>query len=110
MWELIDYNKYKIEKNETDENGNPYTNDYWYVLKENSTTAKIVYDTEMFNFLDGSIKLDKLELTNVDANAKFHFQYVVEAIQKANVPDPLAEQGHGPWWGFALGDGQTATN
>lgn len=110
LWQLVDFNRFRIEQNLLDENGNPYDHDYWYVLKDSKDVAKVAYNGEPYTFLDGYIKLDKINNTNADANAKFHFQYVAEAMQVANVPDPLAEQGHGPWWDFILGDGENLEN
>jgi hypothetical protein len=78
LWQLVDFNKFRIEKNLLDENGNPYEHDYWYVLKDSKDVAKVAYNGEPYTFLDGYIKLDKINNTNADANAKFHFQYVAE--------------------------------
>ena len=48
-------------------------------------------------------ELDKEEITNAQANCKFHINYIVEAVQTANVPDPIRYQGYGPWWNDILG-------
>ena len=84
-----------------------YEPDYWYVLKSYggaSNVARVVNNMERLEFLNGYIKLSKTEITNVHANCKFHITYTVEAIQKVNVPDPLAYPGYGPWWNFVSGD------
>ena len=84
-----------------------YVPDYWYVLKNSggaNNVARIVNNMEQLEFLNGYIKLSKTEITNKHANCKFHITYTVEAIQKVNVPDPLAYPGYGPWWNFVNGD------
>lgn len=102
IWELVDFNKYKIL------NGTSTEHDYWYVLKTKDsagrTIAKIAQNKETFVFVDGYVALSKTNITNVHANCKFHINYIVEAIQKPHVPDPIANEGYGPWWDFALGD------
>lgn len=102
VWEKVDFNKFKIAKGETDEH------DYWFVLKDTNslgkTIAKVATNLQTFEFLDGYIALSKTEITNVHANCKFHINYMVEAIQVPNVPDPLYYEGYGPWWEFELGD------
>lgn len=102
MWEKVDFNKYKIEAGDTEDH------DYWYILKTTNalgkSVARIATNLETFEFLDGYIALSKTEITNVHANCKFHINYIVEAIQVPNVPDPLMYQGYGPWWDFAKGD------
>ena len=96
-WELVDFNEFRrIEDPQIQ-------SDLWYVRKVSSTESKISYNLEQIEFLDGYIALSK-SITNEHANCKFHINYVVEAIQVPNVPDPLAYRGYGPWWGFALGD------
>ena len=102
LWEKVDFNKFK-----TNEDGSPVDPDYWYVLKtydSGSLEARISYNLEKFEFVKGYISLDKFEITNKHANCKFHINYVVEAIQVPNVPDPLKYEGYGPWWEFAKGD------
>lgn len=100
IWELVDFNKYS-----TDEDAEP---DYWYVLKttddDGNLTARIAQNMEQFVFVDGYIELSKTEITNAQANCKFHINYIVEAIQTVNVPNPLYYEGYGPWWNYALGD------
>lgn len=102
IWELVDFNKFKRL---SDEKIEP---DYWYVLKttdkNGDIVAKIAYNLEQYEFLNGYIELDKQEVTNKHANCKFHINYVVEAIQHRNVPNPLQYEGYGPWWDFVLGD------
>ena len=66
--------------------------------------AKIAKNLETYEFLDGYIALSKTEITNEHANCKFHINYIVEAIQVPNVPDPVRYEGYGPWWNFELGD------
>ncbi len=100
-WELVNFNQYSQISNPELED------DYWYVLKTTNagqTVAKVAYNLDTYEFIDGYIELNKLEITNEHANCLFHINYVVEAIQYANVPDPLVYQGYGPWWNFALGD------
>lgn len=103
IWERVDFNKFKES---TDEN--PVEEDIWYVLKEyesdGSIKAKISQNLEKYEFINGYIELDKFEITNKHANCKFHINYVVEAIQVPNVPDPLKYEGYGPWWDFVKGD------
>ena len=103
IWEKIDFNKFKEPVD-----GAPVESDYWYVLKtydnQGNIEAKISYNLEKYEFVNGYIELDKFEITNKHANCKFHINYVVEAIQVPNVPDPLKYEGYGPWWGFAKGD------
>lgn len=102
VWEKIDFNKFKIESGETDKH------DYWYVLKSYNTAgtpiSRIARNLETFEFIDGYIALSKTEITNEHANCKFHINYIVEAIQVPNVPDPIVYQGYGPWWNFVKGD------
>lgn len=95
IWEKVDFNLYKEDTTEED---------YWFVLKSSNGTARIAQNMETFEFLDGYIALSKTEITNEHANCKFHIKYIVQAIQTANVPDPLAYPGYGPWWDFAKGD------
>ena len=98
-WKLLDFNKYS-----TDEDVQP---DYWYVYKEGSgasESARIARSLEQIEFLNGYINLNKQEITNAQANCKLTINYIVEAIQVPNVPDPIAEEGKGPWWHYALGD------
>jgi len=103
VWYKVDFNKFKepVAGKEVEE-------DYWYVLKtvnnNGETEAKISYNLEKYEFLNGYIELDKQEITNAQANCKFHINYIVEAIQVPNVPDPLKYEGYGPWWDFELGD------
>ena len=103
LWEKVNFNKFKESAD-----GTPVEEDYWYVLrtydKNGNIEAKIAYSLEKYQFLNGYIELDKFEITNKQANCKFHINYVVEAIQVPNVPDPLAYEGYGPWWGFVKGD------
>ena len=103
VWEKVDFNKFKES---TD--GNPVEEDIWFVLKtydnQGNVEAKISYNLEKYEFINGYIELDKFEITNKHANCKFHINYVVEAIQVPNVPNPLKYEGYGPWWGFAKGD------
>ena len=102
IWHKTDFNKFKV-----DEEGNPVDPDYWYVLKtynNGELESKISYSLEKYEFVNGYIELDKFEITNKHANCKFHINYIVEAIQVPNVPDPLKYEGYGPWWDFAKGD------
>lgn len=102
IWEKVDFNKFKTSDGETE-----VLPDYWYVLKtynNGNLEAKITYDLEKYEFVNGYIELDKFEVTNKHANCKFHIHYLVEAIQVPNVPDPLKYEGYGPWWGFEKGD------
>jgi len=99
IWQKIDFNQFA----ETEDGSEP-PEDIWYVLKETNTSSRIAKDKETFEFIDGYIKLSKTEITNAQANCKFHIHYVVEAIQVANVPDPLGYPGYGPWWNFVKGD------
>ena len=101
VWERVNFNQY-VES----ENGEDVPEDIWYVLRESEFESKIAKDKDTFEFIDGYIKLSKENITNAQANCKFHIHYVVEAIQVANVPDPLAERGKGPWWDFVLGDSE----
>lgn len=97
IWQKVNFNKFV-------EGSDP---DYWYVLKSTTSgilEARIAKNLETFEFLDGYIALSKTEITNEHANCKFHINYIVEAIQVPNVPDPLRYEGYGPWWNFALGD------
>lgn len=103
VWERVDFNKFKEPVDD-----NPVEEDIWYVLKtydsDGNIEAKISYNLEKYEFVNGYIELDKFEITNKHANCKFHINYVVEAIQVPNVPNPLKYEGYGPWWGFAKGD------
>ncbi len=103
LWHMIDFNKFNPV-----EEGKERTTDYWFVLKttddSGKTTARVAYDLEQFKFLDGYITLSKTMITNAQANCKIHINYVVEAIQIVNVPDPIADEGYGPWWNFVKGD------
>lgn len=97
VWEKVDFNKY------VDYEGEPENKptDIWYVLKETKdgeTSAKISRGGEQYVFVDGYITLNKLKITNAQANCKIHIYYAVEAIQIANVADPLQNEGIGPWW------------
>lgn len=100
-WELIDFNRFNQDKVD-------YTPDYWYVYKtvnaKNEEVARIASAQEQIEFLKGWIKLSKDNITNKYANKKFTINYIVEAIQTANVPDPIKDQGYGPWWNFYKGD------
>lgn len=102
-WKLLNFNKFKEPENE-EETVEP---DYWYVLKEGAginERARVVTNMEQIEFLNGYIKLDKINITNAQANCMFSIYYAVEAIQVANVDDPIVEEGKGFWWGFAKGD------
>lgn len=97
VWEKVDFNAYV--NYEGDPNDKPV--DTWYVLKDTSngiTESKIVNAGEEYVFIDGYIELNKLKITNAQANCKIHICYAVEAIQTKNVPDPLRSNGVGPWW------------
>lgn len=102
-WIMVDFNQF----NEVEE-GKTYVPDYWWIYKtkdkDGKDVAKEVSDMTMLEFLDGYIQLSKTEIRNEHANCKFHINYIVEAIQVANVPDPLANPGYGPWWSFVKGD------
>ncbi|MBE5738807.1 MAG: hypothetical protein E7354_03690 [Clostridiales bacterium] len=104
VWQKVDFNRFATFEGEESER--PV--DYWYVLKttdlSGNTTAKVAYDREQFVFIDGYIILNRDAITNAQANCKIHINYVVEAIQIVNVPDPIVYQGYGPWWNRALGD------
>ena len=102
LWVKINFNQFaQIDNPEL-------PNDYWFVLKDydnlGNMISKIATNQEDYLFLDGFIELDKDNLTNREALCKFHINYTVEAIQKENVPDPLAYPGYGPWWEDILGD------
>ncbi len=104
VWQSVDFNKYaEFEGDEADK-----PTDIWFVLKttdiSGKTYARVAYDMEQFVFIDGYIALSKINITNAQANCKIHINYVVEAIQVQNVPDPLEYEGYGPWWNFELGD------
>ena len=102
LWERVDFNKFKTSEDES-----PVDPDYWYVLKtydNGELESRISYNLEKYEFVNGYIELDKFEITNKHANCKFHINYIVEAIQVPNVPDPLKYEGYGPWWDFAKGD------
>ena len=102
-WKLIDFNKFKTPENE----GDVVEPDYWYVLKEGfgeDERARIVKDQEKIIFLNGFIKLDKINITNAQANCMFSIYYAVDAIQSVNVDDPIAQEGKGFWWDFVKGD------
>jgi len=95
-WERVDFNENAIPT------GNePVKEDIWYVLKEvgegGQTKARIAYNLETFEFINGYIKLDRLNVTNKHANCKMHVNYIVEAIQIANIDDPILYR-TGPWW------------
>lgn len=102
LWEKVNFNQFAQADNPELEN------DYWFVLKDydqfGNLVSKIATNQEDYLFLDGFIELDKDNLTNAEALCKFHINYKVEAIQKENVPDPLANPGYGPWWEDILGD------
>lgn len=104
IWQMVDFNKYAEFDGEESEK----PTDIWFVLKQTDlsgkTTARVAYDLEQFVFIDGYIALSKINITNAQANCKIHINYVVEAIQVQNVPDPLEYEGYGPWWNFDLGD------
>ena len=104
IWQSVDFNKYAEFEGEESEK----PTDIWFVLKttdiSGKTYARVAYDMEQFVFIDGYITLSKLNITNAQANCKIHINYVVEAIQVQNVPDPLEYEGYGPWWNFELGD------
>ena len=105
IWHIMDFN----DPTGTLAGTEGHVPDYWYVYKKvDPNTGKVsaasVEDLQTLEFINGYIKLSKTEVTNKHANCKFHIQYTVEAIQKANVPDPIAERGYGPWWSYALGD------
>ena len=104
IWQMVDFNKYAEFEGEESEK----PTDIWFVLKTTdiagNTYARVAYDLEQFVFIDGYITLSKINITNAQANCKIHINYVVEAIQVQNVPDPLEYEGYGPWWNFGLGD------
>lgn len=95
-WEKVDFNS-----NLLPEGNEPVKEDIWYVLKDTDdngqTIARIAYNLETFEFVDGYIKIDRLNVTNKHANCKMHVNYVVEAIQIANIDDPILYR-TGPWW------------
>jgi len=95
-WERIDFNSTLIP-----EGNEPVKEDIWYVLKDineqGQTVARIAYNLDTFEFIDGFIKIDRLNVTNKHANCKMHINYVVEAIQIANIDDPIVSRS-GPWW------------
>lgn len=103
-WKLIDFND-PLGNLEKDED---YVPDYWYVLKTTNAygqdVAREALDGETFEFINGFIKLSKTEITNAQANCKFHIVYTVEAIQSKNVPDPVKDAGYGPWYNYLYGD------
>ena len=79
--------------------------DYWYVLADiKNNSSRIVTNEQQYPFLDGTIELSELNITNRYANCKFHIDYTVEAIQIANVADPILqekvspEERTNPWW------------
>lgn len=104
IWQSVDFNQFATFEGEESER----PTDIWFVLKTTDiagkTSAKVAYDMEQFVFIDGYITLSKLNITNAQANCKIHINYVVEAIQIQNVPNPLEFPGYGPWWNFVLGD------
>lgn len=96
-WVLVDFNKFKIGQED-------YVPDYWYVYKRvdsstGKTVARVAQDGDKMQFLNGYIKLSKTNITNAQANHKFRIGFAVEAIQIANVANPLEYEGYGPWWG-----------
>lgn len=96
-WVLVDFNKFKTGQED-------YTPDYWYVYKRvdtltGKTVARVAQDGDKMQFLNGYIKLSKTNITNAQANHKFRIGFAVEAIQIANVANPLEYEGYGPWWG-----------
>ena len=100
QWAEVNFNQ-----DELDDQGNELPADNWYVLQNTNTmSAKVVYDTELYRFIDGTIELSELNITNKYANCKFHIQYTVEAIQIANVEDPISQkevsqdERTNPWW------------
>lgn len=96
VWEKVDFNKYVEHADESKRQ-----TDVWYVLKENNAgviSAKISNGGEEYVFVDGYILLNKLKITNAQANCKIHIYYAVQAIQVANIVDPLQNEGVGPWW------------
>jgi len=100
IWHRINFNKFAQDGNSN------IPDDYWFVLKSTegaSIVSRKAYTGDQFEFLDGYIELDKEEITNAQANCKFHINYIVEAVQTANVPDPIRYQGYGPWWNDILG-------
>lgn len=103
-WKLVDFNKFTYVE------GEDYTPDYWYVYKidnaTNGTVARVAQDGDEIPFLNGYIKLSKTNITNAQANHKFHIVYTVEAIQTVNVPNPLQYEGYGPWWNYINGDNE----
>ena len=102
LWEKVNFSQFAQIDNPD------IPNDYWFVLKDydefGGLISKVAVNQEDYLFLDGFIELDKDNLTNREALCKFHINYKVEAIQKENVPDPLANPGYGPWWEDYYGD------
>lgn len=98
VWEKVDFKEFEAWEGEPDKK--PV--DYWYVLRavdeEGNVFAKTAYDGDKMEFINGYIVLNKQRITNAQANCKIHINYIVEAIQTVNVPDPLKNKGTGPWW------------
>jgi len=100
QWAPVNFNQ-----DEKDEQGKALPADNWYVLQNTSSkSARIVRTDEQYAFIDGTIELSELNITNKYANCKFHIQYTVEAIQVVNVQDPIEERNRtqeertNPWW------------
>ena len=95
-WEAVNFNEILIAEG-TEE----VKDDIWFVLKETNasgqTVARVAENLETFEFVDGYIKIDRLNVTNKHANCKIHINYIVEAIQIANIDDPIVYR-TGPWW------------
>ena len=99
-WKLVDFND--PDSPFDTENSLGVDPDYWYVYTVYSNgehAARQAQNLEEIVFLDGYIALDKESITNEHANCKFHIIYEVEAMQIANVADPILYPGMGPWWG-----------
>ena len=99
-WILVDFNDPASPFDQVNSLG--VDPDYWYVFKMSSdgqNAARIAENLEEIEFLDGYIALDKESITNAQANCKFHIIYEVQAMQTANVDDPIVYPGNGPWWG-----------
>ena len=77
------------------------SDDYWWVLcvKENSQvgSARIVKNMESELFYDGIIVINE-NLQNEYANADIKVFFEVEAIQSANIENPLLDENN-PTWG-----------
>lgn len=96
LWEPVDFNQF-------DEpiDGEEVKEDIWFILKDTNANGELIakkaYSLDTYEFVDGYIKIDRLNVTNKHANCKMHVNYIVEAIQTANIPDPLYDKA-GPWW------------